>query len=125
MSCKATAGGMTKMPTSQSATARDITKQLVTVRSLLVVRIAMMTRVLPTTVTTITMQSNTARLISCQPGGAPGNSTGDETFGLASGVVKGDGVEDIADGDFLPDCHICKNKYSLTKVGNYKNLFKE
>jgi len=48
INCTATAGGITKIPTSQSATASDITKQFVTVRSLLVVITATIIRVLPT-----------------------------------------------------------------------------
>ena len=54
----ATAGGMTKSPTSQSATARLITKQLVTVRRR---RTDKMTNVLPITVTTISTQNMETR----------------------------------------------------------------
>lgn len=49
-SIKATAGGMTKMPTSQSATAKLITKQLVTVRNRRVVSTDNITNVFPITV---------------------------------------------------------------------------
>lgn len=45
-----TAGGITKMPTSQSATARLITKQLVTVRNRRVVNTDNITNVFPITV---------------------------------------------------------------------------
>ena len=57
----ATAGGMTKSPTSQSATARLITKQLVTVRRRRVVSTDKMTNVLPITVTTISTQNMETR----------------------------------------------------------------
>lgn len=46
----ATASGMTNTPTNQSAIANDITKQLVTVLNLLVVKTARMTKVFPITV---------------------------------------------------------------------------
>lgn len=49
-SIKATAGGMTKIPTSQSATAKLITKQLVTVRNRRVVSTDNITNVFPITV---------------------------------------------------------------------------
>lgn len=47
---KATAGGITKIPTNQSATAKLITKQLVTVRRRLVVSTDKITNVFPITV---------------------------------------------------------------------------
>lgn len=49
-SIKATAGGITKIPTNQSATAKLITKQLVTVRKRLVVSTDKITNVFPITV---------------------------------------------------------------------------
>lgn len=49
-SIKATAGGITKIPTSQSATAKLITKQLVTVRNRRVVSTDNITSVFPITV---------------------------------------------------------------------------
>lgn len=49
-SIKATAGGITKIPTNQSATARLITKQFVTVLSLRVVSTDKITNVFPITV---------------------------------------------------------------------------
>lgn len=57
----ATAGGMTNRPTSQSATARLITKQLVTVRSRRVVNTDKITKVFPITVNTINIQNIEAR----------------------------------------------------------------
>lgn len=57
MTCKATAGGITKIPTSKSATAKLITKQLVTVRSLRVVRTDNITSILPITVTNISSRN--------------------------------------------------------------------
>lgn len=59
----ATAGGMTHTPTNQSAIAKDITKQFVTVRRRLVVMTAKMTRVLPKMTITITMLNNMASAI--------------------------------------------------------------
>uniref|UniRef100_A0A182J7R4 Uncharacterized protein n=1 Tax=Anopheles atroparvus TaxID=41427 RepID=A0A182J7R4_ANOAO len=56
-----TAGGITKIPTSQSATARLITKQLVTVRRRRVVTTDSITSVLPTTVITISRQKSATR----------------------------------------------------------------
>lgn len=58
-----TAGGITKIPTSQSATARLITKQLVTVRNRRVVATDRMTKVLPITVMTISVQNSTTSSI--------------------------------------------------------------
>uniref|UniRef100_A0A8W7PKM2 Uncharacterized protein n=1 Tax=Anopheles coluzzii TaxID=1518534 RepID=A0A8W7PKM2_ANOCL len=57
---------MTKMPTSQSATARLMTKQLVTVRRRRVVITDSMTSVLPITVTTISRQNSITTTQSCQ-----------------------------------------------------------
>lgn len=57
----ATAGGITKRPTSQSATASDMTKQLVTVRRRRVVSTDNMTNVFPITVNTINIQNIEAR----------------------------------------------------------------
>ena len=69
----ATAGGMTKSPTSQSATARLITKQLVTVRRRRVVSTDKMTSVLPITVTTIsTLNMETRKPWSREMGGRLG-----------------------------------------------------
>lgn len=53
MTCNATAGGITKIPTSRSATAKFITKQFVTVRSLRVVKTDSITSIFPITVTKI------------------------------------------------------------------------
>jgi hypothetical protein len=53
-----TAGGITKTPTSQSATASDITKQFVTVRNRLVVITDKITRVFPTTTSIIRRQKS-------------------------------------------------------------------
>jgi hypothetical protein len=61
-----TAGGMTKIPTSQSATARLMTKQLVTVRNLRVVKTANMTNVLPMMVSTMSVQKRMTRIMSVQ-----------------------------------------------------------
>lgn len=47
INCTATEGGITNIPTNQSATAKLITKQLVTVRNRLVVNTDNMTNVLP------------------------------------------------------------------------------
>lgn len=58
-----TAGGKTKIPTSQSATARLITKQLVTVRNLLVVITDAITNVLPMIVTAISKQNKIIQMI--------------------------------------------------------------
>lgn len=54
---------MTHIPTSQSAMAKDMTKQFVTVRRRLVVITAKMTRVLPKMTMTITMLNKMASAI--------------------------------------------------------------
>lgn len=63
MTCRATAGGITNMPTSKSAEAKLITKQLVTVRSLLVVSIDNMTSIFPITVTNISSRNEATAII--------------------------------------------------------------
>lgn len=83
----ATAGGITNIPTNQSATANDITKQFVTVRNLLVVKTANMTKVLPMTVTTITMLNNI-------------------TNATTSVVIGGPGVDEFVTFDVLKFCDI-------------------
>lgn len=103
INCRATAGGITKMPTNQSATAKDITKQLVTVLNRRVVKIAIITNVLPTTVTTITMHSKPAKLISCHPGGFPEHSMDGVAFKFESVV---NGRSDILQEGYLLSCHI-------------------
>lgn len=65
-SMTATAGGITKMPTSQSATARLITKQLVTVRKRRVVITAKITSVLPIIVITMSRHSRQTSTSSVQ-----------------------------------------------------------
>lgn len=73
----ATAGGMTNRPTSQSATARLITKQLVTVRSRRVVNTDKITKVFPITVNTINIQNIEARKpCSREMGGRVGGGGG-------------------------------------------------
>lgn len=66
MRCTATAGGITKMPTRRSATARLITKQFVTVRRRRVVNTANITRVFPITVTTINVENTAIKQMPCQ-----------------------------------------------------------
>lgn len=63
----ATAGGITNNPTSQSATARLITKQFVTVRNRLVVSTDKMTSVFPITVITISMMNTVVKHSFSQP----------------------------------------------------------
>ena len=58
-----TAGGKTNIPTSQSATARLITKQFVTVRNRLVVITDAITNVLPMIVTAISKQNKIIQMI--------------------------------------------------------------
>lgn len=64
--CTATAGGITKMPTKRSATARLITKQFVTVRRRRVVIIAIITNVLPSIVITMSTQKIAIKQMPCQ-----------------------------------------------------------
>lgn len=63
MSVYATAGGITHIPTNQSAMAKDMTKQLVTVRRRLVVITAKITSVLPKITMTMTMLNRMASAI--------------------------------------------------------------
>lgn len=58
-----TAGGITKIPTSQSATAKLITKRFVTVRKRLVVKTDKITKVFPMIVITINKQKITTSTI--------------------------------------------------------------
>lgn len=58
-----TAGGMTKIPTSQSATASEVTKRFVTVRNLLVVMTDRITKVFPIIVMIINKQNSTISTI--------------------------------------------------------------
>lgn len=61
-----TAGGMTKVPTIQSATAKLMTKRFVTVRSRLVVMTDRITRVLPIIVMIIKSENSTMSTIFVQ-----------------------------------------------------------